>query len=397
MAEPLECEVAIVGGGPAGSSTALHLVRREGVAAARVLILDKERFPRDKPCAGAVSQLGLEVLSGIRVDVDVPSVAMNGVRVRSGDDVGETIEHMGVCIRRTEFDAHLVASARGDGVRVLEGEGLRALRREPGGAILTTSAGRAIRARLVAAADGAGSTTRKLLGLREPDRKGHLYVLDTEPVSADSGVARGLVDFDLAVLDDGVEGYYWDFPTVVDGGAHVSRGIYHANLTRSDTPSGESVKVVLARALARRGIDVEQVKLRPFSTRPFVPGSTAWVRGVVLVGEACGIDQTTGEGIAQSLEMGRIAARHLALALRADDDRFIDYERALRASVTGRHMLESARLARLVYGRVGRPARRYLVRSSYARRAALKWYRGEALPASMKVRLGLGLAASAFV
>lgn len=395
-AESFDYEVAIVGGGPAGSSTALHLVRREGVKADRVVVLDKAKFPRDKPCAGAVSQLGLDVLHAIGVEADVPNVVMNGVRVISHRDIGETVDHMGIVIRRTEFDAHLLHTARNDGVHVRDGEGLKAIaRRDQGGFALTTSEGKTVTARFVAAADGAGSTTRKLLDLREPDRKGHLYVLDTETMPADTGVDRGLIDFDLTVLDDGLEGYYWDFPTKLDGGTQVSRGIYHANLTRPDTPNGESVKDILARALEKRGVDIKKVKLRPFSTRPYVKGSTAWVPGVLLVGEACGIDQTTGEGIAQAIDMGRIAARHVATALTTKSDRFDAYEEAVRTSTTGRHLLQSAWLARRVYGRFGKPARRYLLTSAYARSQAMRWYRGEKLSMFTQLRLGLGLVGSA--
>lgn len=389
-------DVVIVGGGPAGSSTALHLVRREGVRPERILVLDKARFPRDKPCAGAVSQLGLDVLAAIHVDVTVPSLVMAGVRVICGASIGETTEPMGIIVRRTEFDAELLSTAGKDGVHVREGEGLRAIERRDGGFLLTTTLDTKIRARFIAAADGAGSTTRKLLQLREPDRKGHLYVLDTEAVPFDVGVTRGLVDFDLTILEDGLEGYYWDFPTPLDGGLQVSRGIYHANLSRPDAPNGDSVKAVLARALARRGIDIAKVKLRPFSTRPFVPGSKAWVPGVVLVGEACGIDQTTGEGIAQAIDMGRIAAQHLAMAFETKSPRFEAYERAVRTSTTGRHLLQSAWMARRVYGRVGAPARKYLLSSTYARTAAMRWYRGEGLSMLTQLRLGLGLAASLF-
>src|SRR6201999_1333174 len=113
--------------------------------------------------------------------------------------------------------------------------------------------------------------------------------------ATDAGVARGLVDFDLTVLADGLFGYYWDFPTPLAGKEAVSRGIYDVNLANDDGPTA---KAVLARALARRGIDIASVKLRPFSTRPYVDDSVAALRNVVLVGEACGIDRTTGEGIA---------------------------------------------------------------------------------------------------
>jgi flavin-dependent dehydrogenase len=383
-------DVTIVGGGPAGSSTALHLVRKAGVRPERILVLDKARFPREKPCAGAISQCGVDALTAIGVPIRVPAVAMRGVRVIFGTDVGETETPMGVVVRRFEFDAQLLDDARTDGVVVRDGEGVTAIERDDKSFRLTTTEGATVRSRFVAACDGAGSTTRKLLGIREPERKGHLYVLETEPTTSDTGVPRGLIDFDLSVLDDGLQGYYWDFPTPMHGTTHVSRGIYHANMEpRRD------VKEVLGRSLDRRGIDIGKVKLKPFSTRPFVRGSTTWIRGVVLVGEAAGIDQTTGEGIAQAIEMGGMAASHLAAALRERRDTFYSYARDVFSSTVGRHFLQSAWLARRVYGRFGAPARRYLLRSEFAREAAMKWYRGERLSMLTQLRLGLGLVASA--
>lgn len=382
-------DVAIIGGGPAGSSTALHLVRRQGVPPERILVLDRARFPREKPCAGAVSQSGVDALAEVGVTVRVPRVLMRGVRVLFGEEVGETEEPMGIVARRIELDAQLLDETRGDGVVVRDGDGLEGIARRDGTFVLTTGAGEIFTTRLVAACDGAGSKTRKLLGMREPERKGHLYVLETEPRPTDTGVARGLIDFDLSVLDDGLQGYYWDFPTPIGGATYVSRGIYHANLEpRRD------VKEVLGRSLDKRGIDIAKCKLKPFSTRPFVRGSATWARGVVLVGEAAGIDHTTGEGIAQAIEMGGIAASHLAAALRERRDTFYAYAREVFSSTIGRHFLQSAWLARHVYGRFGAPARKYLLRSDFARHAAMKWYRGERLSLFTQLRLGLGLLAS---
>jgi len=381
-------DVAIVGGGPAGASTALHLVSREGIRRDRVVVIDKAKFPRDKPCAGAISQLGVDTLTALGIQVKVPFVPMQGVRVIAKGAVGETLCAMGIVIRRVELDAQLLEEARAVGAVVREDEGITGLARVPGGFRLTTSKG-TFTARFVAACDGAGSTTRKLLGMKEPERKGHLYVMETPATPSDTGVGRGLIDFDLSVLDDGLKGYYWDFPTIIDGVRAVNRGIYHANLERE--ANGVDVKGALSRALARRGLDIAHVKLKPFSTRPYVRGSALVADGVVLVGEAAGIDQTTGEGIAQALVMGGIAARHLARALRTGLASFDEYPRAVRVSTIGRHMLQSAWLARRVYGRQGRPARRLLLRSSYARDAAMHWYHGESLPLAVQLRLGLGL------
>lgn len=386
-------DVAIVGGGPAGTSTALHLVRKEGIAARRLLVLDKARFPREKPCAGAISQLGIDVLESVGVSVRVPFVTMKGVRLLLGDERAETTFPMGVVVRRSEFDHQLLEDARAEGIAVCDGVGVTGITRVPGGFRLQTSDGERT-VRLLAACDGAGSTVRKRLGLREPERKGHLYVLETDALASDDGTARGYVDFDLTVLEDGLQGYYWDFPTVIGGAPHVSRGIYHANLSR-EASANVDVKGSLAKSLAKRGVDIRQVKLKPFSTRPFVRDSIGWVPGVILVGEAMGIDLTTGEGIAQAIVMGGMAARHLARALRTGGTSFEGYERQIMRDVVGRHMLQSAWLAPRVYGRIGAPARRYLLHSDYARAAAMKWYVGQSLPRTTHLRLALGLGSRA--
>ena len=381
----VDVDVAIVGGGPAGVSTAMHLVRAQGVAPSRIALIEKAKHPRDKPCAGAISAWGVVALAELDVHVDVPRAEMRGLRVLAGDLVGAHEEALGVVVRRCEFDASLWRQAASDGVLAFDGEPLVAVARTAGGWRLETPA-RSVTARLLVACDGAGSSVRKLLGIKEAARKGHLYVAETPRVAGDLGPMAGLCDFDLRVADAGVEGYYWDFPTLLSGAPAVNRGIYHANFT-----ARRDLKQDLVRSLRERGLDPARVRFRAFSTRPLVPGAPLHFDRLALVGEAAGIDATTGEGIAQAILTGAIAGRHLARALRTGDTSLDGYAAEVLSSRVGRHMLQSAWLARRVYGRRGGAWRAFLARNPHARAAGAAWFSGKALGWDSKVRLGAAL------
>ena len=68
-------DILILGGGPAGLSTALHLLQHDPQLAARILVLEKARYPRHKLCGGGLTSDAEVILEGLGLDVsEIPHV-----------------------------------------------------------------------------------------------------------------------------------------------------------------------------------------------------------------------------------------------------------------------------------------------------------------------------------
>ncbi|MDP9406346.1 MAG: FAD-dependent monooxygenase, partial [Actinomycetota bacterium] len=110
-AEPYD--VVVVGAGPAGSAAALRALQVQPEA--RVLLLDRSDFPRDKTCGDGVAPHGLDVLArlGVRGAVDgYPPVPRLRLRAPTGQVMAGAMARPGHVVPRSVFDARLVAAAR---------------------------------------------------------------------------------------------------------------------------------------------------------------------------------------------------------------------------------------------------------------------------------------------
>lgn len=402
-------DVAVVGAGPAGSSTALHLLaRRPGL---RVALFDRARLPRTKPCGGAISRWGLDALSSLGAtpaELGVDHVPVRAIRVRFREACAEHVASapVGVVVERAVFDAALARRAVERGAVVHDDHRLVALGAYDGrdrarrltfargdGATVDVEAG------LVVGADGTGSAVRRLEGLPERGPRARLLVVETDP-GPHEDVLRGdggVLEFDLSCLDRGIDGYVWHFATAFGGARRVSRGVFDFRGLRAGDAG--ALRAVLADATAARGVDPRAVAPKPYSERVFVTEGSASTavtaaRGLVMAGEAAGlVDPVTGEGIAQAIVSGRVAADEL---VRAMDGGGVDPERHRRALVSlrwHRHLRQTATLAPIVYGARATTWASALARSARAVEAGARWYTGEPLGAARKVRVGLDFAA----
>ncbi len=177
--------VIVVGGGPAGSSASYHLAR----AGLDVVVLDRARFPRDKPCSEYLSPQASRILEamGALDDIEQSGAAqLTGMRVHApngatihGEFTGQHgyrgFRDRGLALRRTVLDAILLDRARLAGARVEEGSRVTdVVRNERGrvtGVVVSSDgASRMLNADLVIGADGLRSVIGRRLGLIRASR-----------------------------------------------------------------------------------------------------------------------------------------------------------------------------------------------------------------------------------
>ena len=111
-------DAIVVGGGPAGSTTAYRLAEQ----GASVLLADKATFPRDKPCGGGMTMRAVRQCPVDPTPVVEEEVDQVELRFRYGDAVvHRTNEPVVWMTQRRRLDAFLLDAARERGVEVREG------------------------------------------------------------------------------------------------------------------------------------------------------------------------------------------------------------------------------------------------------------------------------------
>src|SRR5690554_1575618 len=126
MAEIEHVVVLIVGSGPSGTSTALHLVKSNPSWAGRIVIVDKAVHPREKLCGGGVTHIGQNILARLGLPFEPNNFEVREVRLVYQDQsysfYGNPVFRI---VRRDEFDHWLVQTAEKLGVRVRQGEAVK--------------------------------------------------------------------------------------------------------------------------------------------------------------------------------------------------------------------------------------------------------------------------------
>ena len=326
-------DLVVIGGGPAGSAAAL--AARRARPDARVLLLDRADFPRDKACGDGIAAHGRDELAKLGVpDLIADYTATDKLSVVSpgGASVSATAARPNHVVPRKVFDARLVDAARAAGVEVRRHR-VRELTAD-GDTVWVDG----IRTAAVVAADGANSTVRRLLGIPAPRTK-HVAIAVRGYADIPPGSPRADGAQFIAMQKAGWPAYAWSFP-IGDGTANVGFGMLLPKLHEAGGPGREVLHGRLAALLPdlpARDLLAHHLPLSP--GRPGVPGRCR----VLLAGDAAGlINPLTGEGIYYALVSGRVAG---TAAVRVRSNPLGAYKAGLRQSL-GNHLRTTDVLAR---------------------------------------------------
>jgi geranylgeranyl reductase family protein len=335
-------DIVIIGGGPAGSATAIRLAAH-GLAG-RTVLVDRARFPREKLCGGGVVREADRLLRLLDVSLDVPSVPIHAIRFEypGGASRRET-PHMFRVVRREEFDHALLREAERRGVLVLQGEAVQDVARVRDRIVVRTAA-RELEACIVVGADGAASVVRRKLVGGRAQRFVALEVLTRmDDVGTDTPEANTAV-FDFRPAASGLRGYSWDFPSVRAGERLMNRGIGGSRWN-----GDASLEQLFAARLERRGVELERPELKGSTAPLYDPRTPQSAPNVLLTGDAVGIDPWFGEGISVAIGTGILAANAAAAALESGDLSFADHRRCIRDSAVGWQLRRNRATARSFY------------------------------------------------
>jgi geranylgeranyl reductase family protein len=319
-------DVAIIGGGPGGSATAIAAAR----AGLRVLLCEKAPYGRDKVCGDGLTPRAIAALNDLQIDHSVAH-RIDGLRMIAGKKQRELAwptttrfpNHGGVWPRH-RFDNHLLDVAISSGAEVrFECEALPII--EDGRAVGVIAAGQEIRASLVVLATGAQGAAAKMLGaVRDPNETFGLAIRAYVPSPRH---AERHLEACLSLRDEHgtpVPGYGWMFPAG-DGTVNIGVGAL-------STMKGFK-KLNLNTLLDQYFSLVKE----PWSLGDYIDKPRAWrlpmscVRrhgpGWVAIGDAAGfVNPMNGEGIDYALESGMLAIEcfvHNPETASADYDRLV--------------------------------------------------------------------------
>ena len=345
--------IIIIGGGPNGLSTALHLTKIAPHLTHRILILEKEQYPRFKLCAGGLVIDAEIILERLGLDAsEVPHAIADDARfdfMGKGINIHMRKRHTIRIIRRNEFDAWLAKKTREAGIDIREGITVQNIIPDEEGVTVETQQGN-FYAQVVVGADGSNGITRRCIFPKDPVFTARVLEVITpnQPSQNFSEPERERTAyFDFLPVPENIAGYTWDFPAQINGEAMRCWGIYDTNLLADG--KRPPLKEALAGEMERHGFKLSNYEIKGHPIRWYAPQNQVAIPRVLLAGDTVGADPLFGEGISMALGYGFIAAQEISESFREGDFSVRRYRRRLARSGLGQTLFARWVITYIVY------------------------------------------------
>lgn len=314
----MKYDVTIVGAGPAGS-TAAKFLSEKGF---KVILIDKSKFPRDKPCGGGLPVRVLKRFKYVKDDKFIESYSYGGftyspsLKYKVEFQNNEPIAAMTL---RKKFDFELAKLAVDNGAVFNDGKAVIDVKILKDTAKIVLDDGNVIDSEIVVGADGVWSIVAKKSGLRQKGNRVGIcvfqeYEVDEETLDRFFGENRLC---HIHARFQNILGYGWVFPKK----EHLNIGIGEIILGQNRS----EIKTNLLKVYKEYIKTLQKTKIIPENLKekqckggalPVAPFDKTYADRVILVGDAGGfINALSGEGIYYAMSTGEIAAEVIAKAL----------------------------------------------------------------------------------
>lgn len=320
-------DVIVVGGGPGGATVAYVL----GKAGRRVLVLEKEVFPRYKACGGATSA---RLLAEFPFDFEpvIESQPRAVSYAYQGEIVTFHLQESPIRLTmRADLDEFLLNQARAE---VHQGDAVVSIEEKTDRVIVRTQRGMAFEGRYLVGADGPNSVVAHSLGLRRGQTM--LGAIEVEaPVPPE--IFLRYKDAPLFIFGEIAMGYLWIFPKA----EHLSVGIGALH------PRPGELQATLLKVMERYQIPMQGLAMHGHPVPIYTRNTKISTPRALLIGDAAGlVDPMSGEGICYAVQSGRLAAEAILT------DHIQQYEAIIHRRIGIPHRLNWL-VARMIYRHPG--------------------------------------------
>ncbi|TFG34289.1 NAD(P)/FAD-dependent oxidoreductase [Candidatus Thorarchaeota archaeon] len=326
-------DVAVIGAGPAGSTAARYMAK----SGMKVCLIDKDKFPRDKPCGGGFSLNLLDEFPYLRKRTDdfLKGVAKVGVlhspnrriRLQGRVDMALTL--------RTDFDNVLLESAIENGLEPILGKRAVSIKMGKKKSEVLLRGGQTIKASVVVGSDGVSSLVARDTGLNRKWDSSKLTACRVVevPTKYDDIIDRYSQDlhYHFFANIEGLPGYGWIFPKLDT--INIGLGIVSTHAKGLPRIFESFVSYLKRENLLLKDSDISKVKGALVPTGG--PLNQTHLENCLLVGDSAGmVSPLTGGGIVYAMRAARFAAKVLVKVQEKDalnTETFEKYEHLWRS------------------------------------------------------------------